>query len=363
MHRLVLAAIAIAACGGSPSPKRAEVVPVAQVRSTPPPIGERWLTEDEVDDLEIVTVAPPRSDDVRILDAEIALDESRVTRPRAPRSGVVRSMAAAVDARVDAGAKLAEIAVDEVAGNPPALARARADLGAADHEMRRATELYRVHALSTRDFEEARARYDAAIRAFVATRKQLRVRTSVVVVPSPVRGSVLGLSIMVGDAEIGDDDSQGRGSEIAAIGDLDRVLITASPSDTKGIVRGARASFRMQSAPNKIWVLAIDLADDEPRVRGSVNNQDLALRPGAVGKLAVEIPRAPGLEIPRAALVGGDEPRVLVKRGAAPNGRVRFVETSVTILGDGMSVLFVRVDGLSNGDEIVADAARVGGAP
>jgi multidrug efflux pump subunit AcrA (membrane-fusion protein) len=293
VKRAIAAVIALSACAGAsapsptPGPKPSDVIAIA------PPQQETIADAGTEAAPSETPVAAPPPPNVRVLEAEVQVDESHVTHVHAARTGIVRSVLVTPGARVAVGARLLEIDVDEISGATVTLRKAQSALAAANHQLLRVTELRRFHAASTRDYEEARAQYDEAVRALVEARRSLRTRGSTIAALAPRAGEVIALAVKAGDRVVGDEDLKDRGTELATVGDLDRVVIVASAIELNGIQNGATATFHSPRFPAIAWYMKIEVVAGELLVRAAVDNFERHLRPGMVGLLYVLRPDAP----------------------------------------------------------------------
>ena len=171
-----------------------------------------------------------------------------------------------------------------------------------------------------------------------------------VTLKSPSDGEV----VLVGTAQASKVD---EARDLVVVSDLTRVIVAADNMPL-GIAGGAHAQFRTDSQPNKVYELKLaGISPDVPHLRGALENTDHSLQPGDTGKLSIWKKDAQGFVVWRTALLPGGR-AVLVRRGDAPDGRARFVETPVTVTFDaGGSVL--AVDGLKEGDTFVGDVSAL----
>jgi biotin carboxyl carrier protein len=160
--------------------------------------------------------------------------------------------------------------------------------------------------------------------------------------------------VLVGTAQASKVDAT---RDLVVISDLSRVIVAADNMPL-GIPGGAHAQFRTDSQPNKVYELKLaGISPDVPHLRGALDNTEHGLQPGDTGKLSIWKKDAQGFVVWRTALLPGAR-AVLVRRGDAPDGRARFVETPVTVTFDaGGSVL--AVDGLKDGDTFVGDLSAL----
>jgi len=172
--------------------------------------------------------------------------------------------------------------------------------------------------------------------------------------PVTLKAPIAAQVVLVGTAQ-GSTVDEGR--DLVVLSDMDRVIVAADDMPV-GVAGGAPATFRLPSLAARTWATKLaGISPDVPHLRAAVDNHDHVLQPADTGTLAIVKKDAPGFVVPRAALLPGGG-AVLVRRGDAPDGRARFVETPVKRAFDaGGQVL--AVEGLAAGDVVVADAASL----
>src|SRR5262249_10954449 len=137
-------------------------------------------------------------------------------------------------ARVKKGAALAIIESPDVGNAFADLAKAQADLIAAEHDFRRQKELYEAHAGSQRDFEAAEDNYGKAKAEMERARRKAALFrkaggddvTQGFTLRAPIDGEVISRSVNPG-AEVQGQYSGGTAVELFTIGELDSVWVLA----------------------------------------------------------------------------------------------------------------------------------------
>jgi biotin carboxyl carrier protein len=172
--------------------------------------------------------------------------------------------------------------------------------------------------------------------------------------PVTLKAPIAGQVVLVGTAQSSKVDET---RDLVVVSDLDRVIVAADNMPL-GIAGGAHASFAIPSPANRSYELVLaGISPDVPHLRGALQNADHTLQPGDTGTLSIVKRDAPGFVVPRTALLPGGH-AVLVRRGNAPDGRARFVETPVTVGFDAGGPVLA-VEGLGKTDSVVVDAGAV----
>lgn len=340
-HRILAAlalAVGLAACRKARPP------------DPPPPAGEVWLTEAQVKEakIEIAELGTHLVGAPVVAGGRIAFDDLKVAHVFSPVAGRVTRVIAQPGERVARDAPLALIQSPDVGQAFSDLAKAQADLTAAEHEHQRQQELYQAHAGSHRDLEasedawrKARAELERArgkTRLLRASRGD--VVTQAYTLRAPIAGEVIARSVNPG-MEVQGQYSVGQAVELFTVGELDpvRVIADVFEIDVPRVALGARAAVHVFAYPDRAfsgtvdWVSgALDPVARTARVRCTIPNPDRALKPEMFATVEIAAPGAPALALPRTAVLRlGDQTVVFVQMGRAPDGRLRFERRVVAV--------------------------------
>ena len=160
--------------------------------------------------------------------------------------------------------------------------------------------------------------------------------------PSPRAGEVVSIAVEAGNAVTAK-------AALVVVSDTDVVLVVAAPVPPS-VIAGTVAAFRVEAFPDKVFMGKVDSLSSDREARVKMANNEGWLRPGMVGMVRLDA-EVEGFGLPRAALRNAGR-SVLIKRGRTPDGFVRFVETSVSVVFDG-GAPFVAIAGVNEGDEVV----------
>lgn len=337
-----------------------------------PPTGEAALTPEQIETLHIETaVAQEREVGGELVaSGRIAFDDLRVAHIFSPVTGRITSIRAQPGARVQKGAPLAGLQSPDLGSAVADVRKAEADLIAAEHELRRQKELFAAHAGAQRDLEQAEDNERKARAELNRAREKGRLLhwggfdrvTQEFVLRSPIAGEVIARNVNPG-AEVQGQYSGGASQELFTVGSLDQVSVIADvfEVDLAQVKVGTPISVSVVAFPGRKfegrvdWISgALDPVTRTARVRAALENPGHELRPEMYATVAIAVPGARALAIPRDALVRlGDQTLVFGVAGRTERGMTRFVRRVVKVDesagGDYVPVL----QGLSPGETIV----------
>ena len=146
-----------------------------------------------------------------------------------------------------------------------------------------------------------------------------------------------------------------KSDAVAAVEGLDPLWVTASvPERYAPYLPQAKFKLSVDAFPGRIWEASAptvlpegEAATRTLKLRFSVDNSNLELRPGMTAKLLLAAPGAQGILVPTQAVIDdGRNPRVIVREGT------RFIPKSVRILGEssGQTAL---ASGVQPGEDVV----------
>jgi membrane fusion protein, heavy metal efflux system len=334
-----LLALALAACQKKPPAEGAQAPP-----------GEAWLTDRQVQEAKIAVEAlgvHPVGGPV-VAGGHIAFDDVRVAHLFSPVTGRVTQVVARPGERVRRGAPLALIQSPDVGAAFSDLAKAQADLAAAEHEARRQKELFAAHAGSQRDLENAEDSYRKAQAEHARAREKARLLggsggdavTQAYTLRSPFEGEVIARNLSPG-MELQGQYSGGQAVELFTIGELDVVWVVADvfEIDLPRIALGAEVTVRVFAYPDRAftgkvdWISgALDPVARTAKVRCTLPNPRRELKPEMFATVEIAAQRRSALALPRSAVLRlGDQVVVFVEAGRSVDGRLRFERRPVTV--------------------------------
>ncbi len=368
LRAIALLAVAAAGCGGHAS----------NAATTPqPPAGEAWLTTQQLKNANLV-VQPVGDQDVGgavVTAGKVTYDDLLVSHEISPVTGRIVRIDAQPGQRVKKGAPLAVIESPDVGTAFSDLAKAHADLEAAERDYKRQKELFDAHAASQKDYETALDNFQKAKAELLRAQKKAALLskgggadsvTQEYTLRAHIDGEVISRNVSPG-MEVQGQYSQGSAVELFTIGELDHVWVVADvyEMDLGRIKKGARATVRVVSYPNRIFEGVVDYvsgtldpATRTAKVRCTIANTDRALKPEMYATVSVSVAERKALAIPRSAMLRlGDQTVVFVQTGTAPNGLIRFERRPVAVDEDEGGDYLPVTHGLERGEKIVTSGA------
>jgi membrane fusion protein, heavy metal efflux system len=367
---LSVAVLALAGAGGCHRNSNAATQPQ-------PPAGEAWLTPQQVKNANL-QIAPVADQDVGgavVASGKVTFDDLRVSHVFSPVTGRVVRIDAQPGQRVKKGAPLAAIESPDVGTAFSDVAKAHADLEAAERDYKRQKELFDAHAASQKDYEQSLDAYQKAKAELSRAQKKAQLLsrgggadsvTQEYTLRAPIDGEVVMRSISPGMEVVG-QYSQGNALELFTIGELDHVWVLADvfEMDLGRIKMGARATVRVVAYPNRIFEGKVDLVSGQldpstrtAKVRCSIANPDRDLKPEMYATVSISVAERRALAIPRSAMLRlGDQTVVFVETGTAPNGLIRFERRPVAVDEDEGGDYLPVTHGLERGEKIVTSGS------
>jgi cobalt-zinc-cadmium efflux system membrane fusion protein len=367
------AAVALAALSlGGAACQRSKA---AQPPEAQPPVGEVWLTPQQVIDakIEVQDLANHDVDDAILTSGTIALEDVRTGHVFSPVTGRVVSIVGSLGQRVKKGDPLAVIESPDIGTAVSDVHKAEADIIAAEHDVKRKKALYEAKAGPLADLEAANDTYRRAKAELErATKKEQLLRlgnantvTQQYTLPSPVEGEILLRNINPG-VEVTGQYSGGATVELFTVGELDNVWVLGDlyEMDLARVHVGAPATVKVVAYPGKVFTGMVDWVSGSldpntrtAKVRCTFDNPDKLLRPMMYATVQVSVEQETALAIPRNALLRlGDVTVVFVEIGEA-NGHVRFQRIPVDVDEGESSPWIVVRKGLDAGQKIVVNGA------
>lgn len=342
----------------------------------PTPAGEAWLTPDQVKEKLVLEPAVEHEIGASIPAAgRVTFDDLRVTHVFSPVTGRISKLMAQPGQRVKKGAPLAVIQSPDVGSAFSDLAKAQADIIAAQHDFRRKKDLFDAKAGSEADLEmaednlgKAKAELERAKqKALLLSRGSVNRVTQEFVLQSPIDGEVIARMANPG-IEVQGQYSGGQAVELYTIGELDRVWVLADvfEMDLSRVHQAATVTVRVVAYPDKPFVgqveyvsSALDPASRTAKVRCSLANPQRELKPEMYATVSIATGGQRALAVPRGALLRlGEGMNVFVQKGVAPTGQIIFERVPVAINEDYQDNDFVPVThGLKSGQTVVVKGA------
>jgi cobalt-zinc-cadmium efflux system membrane fusion protein len=341
-----------------------------------PPTNEVWVKPEQLKDAKIA-VAPVGVEDVGgalTTSGRVTFDDLHVSHVFSPVTGRVVRIDAQPGQRVKKGASLCTIESPDVGTAFSDLAKAQADLVAAEHDFARQKELFEAHAGSQKDYEAAQDNFGKAKAEFERARKKARLFRAGSVdsvnqeytLRALIDGEVIARNVNPG-VEVQGQYSGGNAVELFTIGELDSVWVLADvfEMDLARVKVGARATVKVIAYPNQLfngqvdWVSgSLDPASRTAKVRCRIDNPGHQLKPEMYATVSITVAQDRALAIPRGAMLRlGDQTMVFVEAGKTASGLLRFERRPVAVDEEvGGEALPVR-QGLKEGERIVTSGA------
>ncbi len=363
-----VALILAVACGSNSTG-----APVAE-----PPAGEAWIPEATLSGAGIV-VAPAAEQEVGgelVLPGRLTFDDQRVAHVFSPVTGRVTRTVASLGQRVKKGDPLAIIESPDLGSAVSDMAKAQADLEAAERDEKRTKVLFEAHAAAARDYEAAEDRFRQAKAELDRAQKKARLLhagadeavTQEFTLRSPIDGQVIARATNPG-TEVQGQYSGGAAVELYTVGSADRLWALADvyETDLPRVKLGAPVSVKVVSWPDRgfdgrvDWISgALDPATRTTKIRCVLDNRDGRLKPEMYATVVVEVPGRKALAVPRSALFRmGDATVVFVRVGKTADGQARFTLRPVETEDEGRVGPVAVTRGVTAGEEIVTSGTTL----
>jgi cobalt-zinc-cadmium efflux system membrane fusion protein len=336
--------------------------------------GEVVVPKDQLGKLAVVPVEQRDVPDAVTIGGRLGFDDMRVTHVFSPVNGRITQLRVAPGHHVKKGTPLALILSPDLGSAFSDVLKAKADLVAAEHELKRQQEMFEVKASSERDveaaangFARAKAEYDRAeLKTRLLREGALDAVTQEYVLRSPIDGDVVARMANPG-LEVQGQYSGSSAPELFTIGRIDQLWMIGDlyEVDLPYVKPGAEVELRVAAFPERVfrgtvdWISdALDPVQRTAKVRCVLANPGGLLRPEMYGTARISAPIRRALTVPREAILrAGDETVVFVEGPRAPDGRQAFtrkpVVASEQLSGDTVPVLA----GLVAGERVVSRGA------
>jgi len=362
--------LALGACAGC------KVASGSTLHESALPPGEVALSVEEIrqSSVTVATISDQDIDDTLVTSGRVAFEDIKVGHVFSPVTGRIVRIDVELGARVKAGQNLAVIESPDVSQASSDVARANADLVAAEHALQRERELLAKNATSQKDYEVAEDAYRqaraekmrSAQKAFLFRAGAVDAVTQGYSLVAPLDGEVLARNLSVG-SEIQGQYSGGT-QELFTVGELDEVWVLADvyEVDMARVHTGSKCVVRTVAYRNKAfegkvdWVAGmLDPTTRTAKVRCTFANGDGLLKPEMYTTATISVAPHKVPAVPRTALLHlGAQTVVFLDHGAGPDGRHAFERVPVAV-DEALDGQWAPVlHGLDPGDVVVTQGAE-----
>ncbi|GAC1338998.1 MAG: hypothetical protein NVSMB23_07460 [Myxococcales bacterium] len=310
--------------------------------------------------------------DALTLGGRLVFDDLRVAHVFSPVNGRIAQVLASPGQRVKKGAPLAVLSSADLGTAFADEAKARADLRAAEHEVKRQREMYALHASSQKDLEvaednvgRARAEQQRAAQKTRLFREGARGGAGQeYVLRSPIDGQVIARTANPGTEVQGAYAGGASLVELFTVGSTAQLWLIGDvyEADLPSVKAGAAVSLEVAAHPGRVfhgtvdWVAdALDPVLRTAKVRCILDNEEGLLRPEMYQVVSIAAPARRALTVPRDAILRlGDDTFAFVEQPHGQDGSVPFrrrrVLANEQLPGDQVPVLA----GLKAGERVAA---------
>jgi cobalt-zinc-cadmium efflux system membrane fusion protein len=340
------------------------------------PSGEVAMNLEAIKQANIVVepASEQEIDDTLVTSGRVTFEDVKVGHVFSPVTGRVSRIDVELGAKVKAGQVLAVIQSPDMGNASSDVAKADADLIAAEHGMQRERELLAKNATSQKDYEtaedayrQARAEKQRAMqKAFLFRSGAVDTVTQGYALVSPLDGEVLARNLSVGTEVQG--QYSGGTQELFTVGELDEVWVLADiyEVDLARVQTGAKCSVRTVAYKDKAlegkvdWVAGmLDPATRTGKVRCTFSNTERFLKPDMYATATISVASRKALALPKTAILHlGDQTVVFLDHGATPDGNHHFERLPVAV-DEALGGRWLPVmHGLERGDNVVTQGAE-----
>jgi cobalt-zinc-cadmium efflux system membrane fusion protein len=265
--------------------------------------GKFVLSDTMAKMIAVDTVTTCNVDDVLTLSGQVSFNENNIIKVFPRSSGQVTESKVTLGDRVKKGQVLAVIRSADVAGSYADLSGADADIAIAKREMDNQQSLYQNGIASEKDYNEAKQNYQKALSAKQKIQSSININSGsrssangVYQLVAPVDGFIVEKKVNAGDFIRGD-----MSDNLFTISDLKNVWIWANvfEADISRVHAGDDVQVTTLAFPDKVYKGKIDqvsqVLDPENKamkVRISLSNTDLSLKPEMFAKVTVAMPQS-----------------------------------------------------------------------
>jgi membrane fusion protein, heavy metal efflux system len=338
--------------------------------------GEVAMSLDAIKQANIIVepASEQEIDDTLVTSGRVTFEDIKVGHVFSPVTGRVSRIDVKLGERVKVGQTLAIIDSPDMGSASSDVAKADADLIAAEHGMQREKELLAKNATSQKDYETAEDAYrQARAEKQRAMQKAFLFRTGTVDqvtqgygLVSPLDGEVLARNLSVGTEVQG--QYSGGTQELFTVGELDEVWVLADiyEIDIARIQSGAKCVVRTVAYKDKAfegkvdWVAGmLDPATRTAKVRCRFDNAERFLKPDMYATATISVASRKALALPKTAILHlGEQTVVFLDRGASPDGNHHFERLPVAV-DEALGGRWLPVlHGLDLGDNVVTQGVE-----
>jgi cobalt-zinc-cadmium efflux system membrane fusion protein len=333
--------------------------------------GEVVMSLDEVRQASVVVepASEQEIDDTLVTSGRVTFEDIKVGHVFSPVTGRVARIDVTLGERVKAGQTLAAIQSPDLGQWTSDVAKADAELIAAEHDLQREKDLLDKNATSHKDYEaaedayrQARAEKQRALqKAFLLRAGGVDTVTQGYALVAPLDGEVLARNLSVGTEVQG--QYSGGSTELFTVGELDEVWVLADlyEIDLARVQTGARCVVRTVAYRDKVFEGKVDwisgMLDPNTRtakVRCTFANTERLLKPDMYATATISVASRKALALPKTAILHlGDQTVVFVDHGAGADGKHHFERLPVAV-DEALGGRWLPVlHGLDVGDNIV----------
>jgi cobalt-zinc-cadmium efflux system membrane fusion protein len=340
-----------------------------------PPPGEASLSKEQItaQNIEISSVEMRDVDRTLTASGRIAFDDLRVSHAYSPVTGRVVAISANLGQHVKKGDVLAVIESPEIGRASADVLEAKADLSAAELEVRRQRELWAENATSKRELDQAeqvflraKAEYERAKKkADLLLTGDVDVATQRYTLRAAIDGEVVARDVSPG-VEIAGLWDGGAATELFTVGRSDAVRAIADvfESDVLRVHVGARATITVVGRPDVPfeatvdWISAsMDGKTHTAQVRCALLDASGVLRPEMFATIRIAVDPHRALVAPRSAILRLGDQTFAIGVSDEGAGGARFVRLPVTLDDDPGEEWLPILGGLRAGDRVVTNGA------
>ena len=349
----------------------------------PKAVGDVVLSLDEVRAAGVVVepASEQEIDDTLVTSGRVAFEDVKVGHVFSPVTGRVARIDVQLGQRVKAGQALAAIQSPDLGQWTSDVAKADADLIAAEHDLQREKDLLDKNATSHKDYEaaedayrQARAEKQRALqKAFMLRAGGVDTVTQWYVLVAPLDGEVIARNLSVGTEVQG--QYSGGTQELFTVGELDEVWVLADlyEIDLARVQVGAKClvrtvAYRDKAIEGKVdWISSmLDPSTRTAKVRCTFANPDHLLKPDMYATVTISVASRKALALPRgqpqergkrAVLHLGYQTVVFLDHGPSGDGKHHFERVPVAVDEDLGGRWLPVLHGLNVGDNVVTQGA------
>lgn len=326
--------------------------------------------------LVIATVAEAPVDDLIRTSGRITYDDLRVAHVFSPVTGRVVGISAGYGQRVKQGAPLATIQSPDIGQASSDLAKADADMIAAQHDFTRKQNLRVVKAVSDADYEASKD----AFRQATAEKQRAEQKASLLragggidlvsqrfTLTSPIDGEVVAQTINPGIEVQGQYSGAQSPVELFTIGEEGSLWVLADvyEKDMARVQVGAKVDVSVVSYPGRSfegvvdWISgALDAVTRTVKVRCTLPNAEKLLRPEMYATVQISVSPVSRLAVPKKSVVTYGEQTIVFLRKPGADGASTIERWPVMVDMATPGGLAAVLHGLNQGDEVIADGAE-----